>query len=138
RPLRVLVAEDDRVNLLLARKLLQKLGHESVGVSNGQQALEALQSRPFDCVLMDVQMPVLDGLAATRAIRADKSLGPVRNIPILALTAHALAGHKDMFLAAGMDGYLSKPVDLDELNRVLCRTVMPEPESPQAGPDTAP
>ncbi|WP_022663003.1 hybrid sensor histidine kinase/response regulator [Paucidesulfovibrio longus] len=115
RPLRILVAEDDRVNQILARKMVERLGHEATCVSNGRQALEALRAGKYDCVLMDVQMPVMDGLAATRAIRQDAELGAMRIVPILALTAHAMSGHKDKFLAAGMDGYLPKPVDMNIL-----------------------
>jgi PAS domain S-box-containing protein len=115
RPLRILVAEDDRVNQILARKMVERLGHEATCVSNGRQALEALRAGKYDCVLMDVQMPIMDGLSATRAIRQDTDLGAMRIVPILALTAHAMSGHKDKFLAAGMDGYLPKPVDINVL-----------------------
>ncbi|MGE4291104.1 MAG: PAS domain-containing protein [Desulfovibrio sp.] len=119
RPLRVLIAEDDRVNQILARKMVERLGHEATCVSNGRQALEALRTDKYDCVLMDVQMPVMDGLSATRAIRRDMDLGAMRIVPILALTAHTLSGHKDKFLAAGMDGYLPKPVDINALSAKL-------------------
>ncbi|SKA97918.1 PAS domain S-box-containing protein [Paucidesulfovibrio gracilis DSM 16080] len=119
--LQVLIAEDDRVNLILAQKMVERLGHTVTTAMNGMEAVEKLRKQPFDCILMDVQMPIMDGLSATKAIREDEALGAMRRIPIIALTAHAMAGHKAKFLAAGMDGYLSKPVDMDALNRTLCQ-----------------
>ncbi|WP_449243202.1 PAS domain S-box protein [Desulfovibrio sp.] len=117
--LRLLVAEDDRVNQLLFRRMLEKLGHSVQCANNGRQALEMLAAGDFDAVLMDVQMPVMDGLAATRAIRSSTTLGPKSAIPIVALTAHAMKGDRERFLEAGMNAYISKPVDFDELTRAL-------------------
>jgi|MTBAKSStandDraft_2_1061841.scaffolds.fasta_scaffold00682_12 PAS domain S-box-containing protein len=117
--LRVLVVEDDTVNRTLTARFLGKLGHSAAQAENGQEALERLHREDFDCVLMDVQMPVLDGIAATLAIRAKPGLGGRERIPVIALTAHAMLGDRERCLEAGMDGYLSKPVDLEELSRAL-------------------
>ncbi len=119
--LRVLLAEDDRVNRLAATRFLEGLGCRVSPAANGRQALEMLRDGEFDLVVMDVQMPEMDGLAATRAIRADPSLGPKARLPILAMTAHAMPGDREQFLAAGMDGYIAKPVEVAELARVMGR-----------------
>jgi PAS domain S-box-containing protein len=106
---RVLVAEDNVVNQRVAAGLLTRRGHEVTVVSNGREALDALQHATFDLVLMDVQMPDMDGFEATAAIRAwERESG--RHVRIVAMTAHALAEDRDRCLAAGMDGYLSKPI----------------------------
>jgi two-component system CheB/CheR fusion protein len=122
RPLRVLLAEDNPVNQLLVRELLSQDGHEVVVAEDGRAALEALsRGGPFDVVLMDVQMPEMDGMEATRLIR-DGTLPRIpRGIPVVALTAHALRGDRERFLDAGMDEYLSKPIRLEEFYRVLAR-----------------
>jgi len=119
RSLRVLVVEDDAVNRTLTARFLGKLGHVPAVARDGQEALEILRRERFDCVLMDVQMPVLDGIATTLAIRAEPGLGGLERIPVIALTAHAMLGDRERCLEAGMDGYLSKPVDLEELSRGL-------------------
>jgi len=107
--LRVLLAEDNPVNVKLARRLLEKRGHDVVVAANGQEALDLLRSDgPFDVVLMDVQMPVMDGFAATAAIR-DGETGDTRRQRIIGVTAHAMEGDRQRCLDAGMDGYLSKP-----------------------------
>jgi CheY-like chemotaxis protein len=93
-------------------------------VADGAQAVRQVQARPYDVVLMDVQMPVLDGEAATRAIRALP--GPERAVPIIAMTANALAEHRAAYLAAGMDDYLTKPVDMEALARALARVARRE------------
>jgi PAS domain S-box-containing protein len=117
RPLRVLVAEDNAVNQLVARRLLERLGYSPVLVPDGRAALEAVQSNPFDLVFMDVQMPVMNGYEATRRIRA---LPPqVRQPWIVALTANALEGDRESALANGMDDYLAKPLRLPDLERAL-------------------
>jgi len=121
RPLRILVAEDNEINQLYAHALLEGQGHQVVVVGDGRQALDALGRETFDVVLMDVQMPGLDGVSATRLIRTGKAPGVPPNVPLVALTAHALKGDRERFLAAGMDDYVSKPLDLAELTEVLAR-----------------
>ena len=115
RPLHILVAEDNIVNRKLVTKLLQKRGHRVDAVENGREALAAIESagdESFDVVLMDLQMPEMGGLEATQAIRARET---DRHLPIVALTAHAMQGDRERCLAAGMDGYLSKPIDVNHL-----------------------
>jgi len=109
RPLRVLLAEDNAVNQRVAVRLLEKQGHTVVVASDGRKALEALAREQFDVVLMDVQMPVMDGVEATAAIR-EKEKATGIHIPIIAMTAHAMTGDRERFLADGMDGYVSKPI----------------------------
>ncbi|HYH18327.1 MAG TPA: ATP-binding protein [Azospirillum sp.] len=135
-PLDVLLAEDSEVNQLVALGFLKKLGHRAVVVDDGRAALEAVQARRFDAVLMDLEMPVMDGLEATRAIRALD--GPAASVPIIALTADTLLGDADRCLAAGMNAYLMKPLNPRELQAVLARhcgggPAMPAPESPLDG-----
>jgi CheY-like chemotaxis protein len=108
-------------------------------VPNGQEALDALQHASFDLVLMDVQMPVLDGLEATRRLRRQDNGATSARVPVIALTAHAMQGDEEACLQAGMDGYLSKPVDMTELAAVISGLESsapdaedPPPESPQA------
>jgi CheY-like chemotaxis protein len=109
RPLRVLIAEDNRINQLVAARLLEKQGHSVAVAANGVEALVAIGKEAFDLVLMDGQMPEMDGFQAAAAIREREKLtgGHLR---IIALTAHAMAGDRDRFLAAGMDDYLTKPI----------------------------
>ncbi|MEL6703393.1 MAG: response regulator [Bacteroidota bacterium] len=117
--LRVLVAEDNATNQRVAVQMLGKLGIRADTVANGEEAVRAVQSVPYDVVLMDVQMPVLDGLAATRQIRAG---APTSAQPtIIAVTANAQEGHRDQCLAAGMDAYLAKPIRRTELEDVLLK-----------------
>jgi CheY-like chemotaxis protein len=116
--LRVLLAEDNPVNQLLATRLLEKRGHQVVVAANGREALEALGKDTYDLVLMDVQMPEMDGIEATIAIREmEKSSG--RHLPVVALTAHAMKGDQERCLDAGMDAYLSKPIRPRELDDLL-------------------
>jgi PAS domain S-box-containing protein len=117
---RILLAEDNHVNQLLAVRLLEKRGHEVVVAKNGEEALEALDRQVFDLVLMDVQMPEMDGLQATAAIRK-REVKSGKHIPIIAMTAHAMAGDKEHCLDAGMDDYLTKPIQLEQLLDVLER-----------------
>ena len=116
--LRVLLAEDNAVNQRLAVRLLEKRGHHVVVVGNGREALEALEKGSFDLVFMDVQMPEMDGLEATAAIR-DKEKSSGLHQPIIALTAHAMKGDREKCLAGGMDGYLTKPIRPPELDGIL-------------------
>ncbi len=110
RPLRILLAEDSLVNQKLAVGLLERHGHDVTVANNGQEAINALGRGRFDVVLMDVQMPELDGLAATRQIREREQANNGRHIPIIAMTAHALKGDRERCLASGMDEYVSKPI----------------------------
>jgi two-component system sensor histidine kinase/response regulator len=107
--LRILLAEDNPVNQHLARKILEKEGHTVLLARNGLQALTQAQAATFDVILMDVQMPEMDGLAATAAIRQHEAASGTF-VPIIALTAHAMKGDRERCLAAGMNGYVSKPV----------------------------
>ena len=116
--LRVLLAEDNRVNQRLAARLLEKGGHVVVLAEDGARALEELQKQSFDLILMDVQMPVMDGVQATAAVRQKERISGT-HIPIIAMTAHAMEGDRERFLASGMDGYISKPVDSRELFDVI-------------------
>ncbi len=122
RPLRVLVAEDNLVNRTLAAHLLSRRGHEAVLAENGREALEALAREHIDLVLMDLQMPELDGFEATASIRArERTTGG--HLPIVALTAHAMEGDRQRCLDADMDGYVSKPVNAVELFEVIDRVM---------------
>src|SRR6266446_3378330 len=114
RRLQVLLAEDNAINRTLVVRLLSKRGHSVVVASNGKQAVSALETQTFDVVLMDIQMPEMDGFEATAAIRQkEKAIGA--HIPIIALTAHAMKGDRERCVAGGMDGYVSKPVQAEEL-----------------------
>jgi two-component system, sensor histidine kinase and response regulator len=118
RPLRVLLVEDSPVNQHLASRLLEKRGHRVVVAATGVQALDAIRTSAFDLVLMDVQMPEMDGFDAVARIR-EMEKGTTIHIPVIALTAHAMQGDRERCLAAGMDGYLSKPIHSEELDQIL-------------------
>jgi PAS domain S-box-containing protein len=120
RPLSLLVVEDERINRSVAQRLLGKLGHRAACAESGEEALDVLASAAFDCILMDIQMPGLDGVETTRAIRDTLGL----DTPIVALTAHAMEGDRRRFLDAGMQGYVSKPFDLMELQEELERVML--------------
>ena len=117
RVLHVLLAEDTPANQKLVAKILTKRGHAVKTANNGQEAVELLQRQDFDLILMDVQMPVMDGFQATAAIRPLHT--PKSQVPIVAMTAHALKGDHERCLAAGMDAYISKPIDSRELIRLV-------------------
>jgi two-component system sensor histidine kinase/response regulator len=126
RGLRVLLAEDNSVNQKLGVRLLERRGYAVVVAETGRAALEALAKQPFDLVLMDVQMPEMDGLEATALIRErEKTTG--KHIPIIAMTANAMIGDRERCLAAGMDAYVSKPIQIRELLAVI-ETFLPAPE----------
>lgn len=119
--LRVLLAEDNAVNQLLATRLLEKRGHRVAVAGNGREALAAIDRENFDLVFMDVQMPEMDGLEATRAIREKEEKVAGNHLPVIALTAHAMKGDQERCMEAGMDGYLSKPIRSQELDEVLAK-----------------
>jgi len=114
---RILLVEDNPANQLVISKILECAGLKPDMANNGFEALEAVQSASYDIVLMDVSMPAMDGIAATQAIRALP--GPNRNLPIVALTAHSLHGDKQHYLDAGMNGYLAKPIDRNEMLQTI-------------------
>jgi two-component system, sensor histidine kinase and response regulator len=120
RPLRILLAEDNTVNQRLATRLLEKQGHTVELANNGCEALAALERQSFDLVLMDVQMPEMDGFEATAQIRARETAGG-RRLPIIAMTAHAMKGDRERCLESGMDGYVSKPIQASDLNEAISR-----------------
>ena len=113
------MAEDEGIGQLALKTMLERMGHTAMCVGNGSEAVEAIRRQRFDCVLMDIQMPVMNGVEATERIR---QLGPERSgVWIIALTAYALAGDREKFLAAGLDDYISKPVQEDQLKDGLRR-----------------
>jgi osomolarity two-component system sensor histidine kinase NIK1 len=112
-PLQILLVEDNLVNQKLAARLLEKAGHAVTIAANGKEAIEQIACRQFDLVLMDVQMPEMDGLEATQTIRRQETGG--RRLPIVALTAHAMVGDREKCLEAGMDAYVTKPVQTQVL-----------------------
>ena len=138
RPMRLLLAEDNLVNQKLAVTQLRRLGHSVSVASNGRETLQALQREPFDAVFLDCQMPELDGYETAREIRrleADRKLGARPPAFLIALTANAMAGDREKCLAAGMDEFLTKPLDLDQLPVVLNRALgTVPPDSPEATP----
>lgn len=134
RPLRILLAEDSLVNQKLGVGLLERQGHTVTIANNGREAVAALQSQDFDVVLMDVQMPEMDGLEATRLIRAGEQQSG-RHVPIVAMTAHAMKGDRERGLAAGMDAYLVKPIRAKQVYETLRSIVTGLPEPAPAGSD---
>lgn len=119
-PLKILLAEDNNINQKIVVSVLGKLGHSVVIANNGQEAVDLAKESEFDLILMDIQMPILDGAQATKIIR---EFEVDRRTPILALTAHAMVGDKEKYLAAGMDGYLTKPVRQSELHQAILELI---------------
>jgi CheY-like chemotaxis protein len=122
RSLRILLAEDNPVNQRFAVRLLEKCGHQVIVASNGREALALCRTSALDLVLMDVQMPEMDGLEAAAAIRETENSNGKRT-PIIALTAHAMKGDMERCLLSGMDGYLSKPIQPAELAATIQRVI---------------
>jgi two-component system, sensor histidine kinase and response regulator len=135
RPLNVLLAEDNPINQRVGKVFLEGWGHRVTITDNGRKALDALEKESFDLILMDVQMPEMDGFQATAAIREQEKLTG-RHIPIIAMTAHALTGDRERCLAAGMDDYISKPMDSDELRRII-NVAVPPIDKPQGASSAA-
>lgn len=129
RKLRVLVVEDDRVNQMVTVRLLQKAGYQTEIACNGREALDKLADEKYDLILMDIQMPEMDGIEATRQIR-EREHGN-GHLPIIALTAHALQGDREKFLKAGMDGYVAKPFSKDKLFGEIERVIRQARQIPQ-------
>jgi CheY-like chemotaxis protein/HPt (histidine-containing phosphotransfer) domain-containing protein len=115
----ILLVEDNIINQKVALGILGKLGYKTDAVSDGQEALNRLSQMSYDLVLMDCQMPVMDGYEATKMIRSKKQPGAIRNIPVIAMTAHAMAGDREKCIQAGMNDYIAKPVSVDNLNTVI-------------------
>ena len=134
--LRVLLAEDQPVNQKLMRAVMEQLGHALTIANNGIEAVQAMRANPFDIILMDIQMPELDGVLTTKVIRAADD--DWNNIPIVAVTAHAMEGHRQTYLAAGMDGFVSKPFRMEnlvsEMTRVLNNAPMSDAPVAEAAP----
>jgi CheY-like chemotaxis protein len=120
KQLRILLAEDNAINQKIACHVLEKQGHHVTVAADGRQALSALDQAHFDVVLMDVQMPEMDGFETTGAIRA-RERGTGVHLPIIAMTAHAMQGDRERCIAAGMDSYISKPLAIKELIELLER-----------------
>ncbi len=133
RCLDILVVEDHELNRMLVAEMLAQLGHRTELAADGQEAVAAVRARRYDLVLMDVQMPRMDGLAATKAIRGLGS--PANAVPIVALTANALAGYRDAYLSAGMDDYMSKPIQREVLIAMLARWSAHTPSAAQPTPE---
>lgn len=120
-PFQVLLAEDTEMNRMLVRILLTRMGFEVDEAENGQQAVEALARKRYDLVLMDCMMPVMDGYEATRILRAREAEAGQERVPVIALTASAIAGDRERCRQAGMDDYLSKPFQVDDFRAIVQR-----------------
>ena len=127
RQCRLLLAEDNPVNQKLAARILENYGHEVTTVVNGQEALKALENGHYHLILMDVHMPLMDGFAATAAIRARASDPPGVRLPIIAMTAHALKEDRENCLEAGMDDYISKPIRGRDLLQLVDKWALSRP-----------
>jgi CheY-like chemotaxis protein len=132
---RILLAEDNLVNQRFAVRTLERMGHQVVVVQTGQEALAALQAEKVDLVLMDVQMPEMDGLAATREIRR-REQGTQEHLPVIAMTAHAMKGDRESCLDAGMDDYIAKPINREELQQSIERVMNARKETVSTQPST--
>lgn len=128
---RILVVEDDRVSGLVAEKLLTGLGCTVKGAANGDEALRLIEREVFDAVLMDVQMPVMDGLEAVKFLRTDPRFKDKSATPVAAMTAHVMVGDKESFLAAGMDDFIAKPVDSEALEALIVRLLSRRKSGPR-------
>jgi len=132
---RILIAEDNLVNQKVAIYMLEKQGHSVMGVTNGEEALAALEKGNFELILMDVQMPKMDGYRATQLIR-QKEKETSLHIPIIAMTAHAMKGDREKCLRAGMDEYISKPLNVKQLADTIARVMNNEGQSHEELSDT--
>jgi len=123
---KLLLVEDDLVNRVALKRMLEKRGYHITEAADGRQALQALAHADYDCVLMDIQMPVMDGVEATLAMRSDPDYARNRDTPVVAITAYAMTGDRERFMHAGMNGYLAKPVDIEELLGVIEKAMAEE------------
>lgn len=121
RPMSILLADDEPIGQLGMQVMLKRMGHEVVTVSNGAEAVDAISQRDFDCILMDVQMPVMDGVEALRRISSMREEQRKPRVPVIAVTAYAMPGDREKFLAVGMDEHVTKPVKEEDLKRALAR-----------------
>ncbi len=133
--MRILLAEDNEVNRIFISRMLQSHGHVVDAAENGQVALEMLREAAYDVVLMDIQMPVMDGQEAAEAIRVGQV--PDKDVPIIALTAHAMKGDRERFIASGMNGYVSKPVEIESLLRAIAGALQSQGRKPDQEKDVA-
>jgi len=134
RALQILLAEDNPVNQRVTAGILRKRGHEVVIANNGREAVQAAESRRFDLILMDVQMPEMDGLEATAVIRKREGIR-MTTMPIIALTARAMSGDREICLDAGMDGYVSKPIQPQELLATIGEVIAKSDRFNSVSPD---
>ncbi|WP_428562422.1 MAG: response regulator [Solidesulfovibrio sp. DCME] len=135
--LNILLVEDNCINQLVAKRLLERRGHLVTAVDSGLAALELLRQYAYDCVLMDVEMPGLNGLETLARLRDASVYGPAAALPVVALTAHAVKGYRERMLAAGFDDYVSKPIDMRELAAALARAAAKRGAPPPAGQASA-
>ena len=131
---RILVVEDNHINQLVALKILEKFGFRADAVANGKEAVEALSRAPYDLVFMDCQMPVMDGFEATGRIRSGEAGEQNKSMPVIAMTAHAMAGDRERCIESGMDDYISKPIDPQVLSEVIDRWIKKERERTDSEP----
>ncbi len=131
-PMNILLVEDNCINQLVAKRLLERRGHLVTAVDSGLAALELLRQYVYDCVLMDVEMPGLNGLETLARLRDATVYGPSADVPVVALTAHAVKGYRERMLAAGFDDYVSKPIDMRELGAALGRAAASRGAAPPA------
>ena len=138
KSLNILLAEDNRVNQVVATRILEKMGHTITVAQHGSEALSLLAAQSFDLVLMDVQMPQMDGLAATKSIRLHETRTH-SHLPIVAMTAHAMKGDRERCLEAGMDGYVSKPINTKDLELAIADVMhLPTTNGPDLEPNVCP
>jgi CheY-like chemotaxis protein len=136
--LHILLAEDNRTNQTVATRMLRKMGHTVAVAGNGKEALSQLTTHRFDLILMDIQMPEMDGLSATRTIRESEK-ATRRHLPIIAMTAHAMKGDRERCIEAGMDGYVSKPISSQEVEVAIAGVLGLRGEpAPVTGPEAQP
>lgn len=113
---KILIVDDDAKTRKLLRVVLQNFGYEIIEAENGKQGIKLAKENIPDLILMDIEMPVMDGMSAFKVIRADES---TKNIPVIALTSYAMKGDKEKFLAEGFDNYISKPIDVKEFLKIV-------------------